>query len=60
MNWFVQNWYWFALGLGILVYLSGRRRQFGQPHAVRDDDHKGLVETDGDPSKRPRRRRGCC
>lgn len=58
MNWFVQNWYWFALGLGILVYSFGRRRQFGQPQAV--DDDEGLVETDGDPSKRPRRRRGCC
>jgi hypothetical protein len=57
MNWSLQNWYWISLGIGILIYLLRRRRGPGQPQAVHDDDHKGLFETDGDPSKRPRRRR---
>jgi hypothetical protein len=60
MNWFVQNWYWIALGLGIPIYLLSLRRRTGRPQAVHDDDHKGLFVTDGDPSKRPPRRRGCC
>lgn len=60
MNWFLQNWYWIALGAGALIYLLGRRRGPGQPQAVHDDDQKGLIEADDDPSKRPRRHRGCC
>jgi len=60
MKWFLQDWYWIALGVGVLMYFSGRHRRGGQPQAADDDDHKGLVETNGDLSKRPRRRRGSC
>jgi hypothetical protein len=60
MNWFLQNWYWIALGIGILIYLLGWRHRSGQPQAVHADDHKGLVGTDGDLARRPRRRHGCC
>jgi hypothetical protein len=59
MNWFIENWYWIALGAAVLIYVMGRRRGTGRPHAV-GDDQKGLIEADGDPTKRPRRRHGCC
>jgi len=60
MNWFLQNWYWIALGVALLAYLLGRRRRAEERQAVHEDDYRRLLEADGDLSKRPRRRHGCC
>jgi hypothetical protein len=60
MNWFLQNWYWIAFGVGVVMYFLGRHRRVGESQAAEGTGHEGLVETDGDASNRPRPRRGCC